>query len=381
MSSQQTQPEITQEQLLRAIQRENISEDLQSISPEEAIEFYFDDRSRDLAPNTKRVHRSALRFFKRWCSEQGIENLNDLTSRDLSKYRSWRRDEATTKVDSLSKSSEESQMNIIRSFIQVCERIDAVESGLHKDVPFPDMDEGDDVCLDEVSYERVSEILGYLREHEYAKRGHVVWEVMAETGLRTGAIHSLDICDYKTGKEQDYLRLRHRPESGTSLKNGAKSERYVAISDQVRTVIDDYLLENYPDAEEKYKDEYGREPLLSAGQGRICRSTLRKYVYMWTRPCEIGKECPHNRDKRNCEATDNDAASKCGSSKAPHTVRTGYITHLLGSGVNASCVSSRCDVTEDVMGTHYDTRDEYDKMVTRQQALKSTEPDDNGSNP
>ena len=54
----------------------------------------------------------------RWCEDQGIENLNDMTARDLHEYRVWRRED-------LNVVSEKTQMDTIRGFIGWCESIDA----------------------------------------------------------------------------------------------------------------------------------------------------------------------------------------------------------------------------------------------------------------
>jgi len=47
----------------------------------------------ELTEATIYSHRSRLGHFVRWCDEQGIGNLNDLTGRQLHRYRLWRRDE------------------------------------------------------------------------------------------------------------------------------------------------------------------------------------------------------------------------------------------------------------------------------------------------
>ncbi len=73
-------------------------------------------------------------------------------------------------------------------------------------------------------------------------------------------------------------------------------------------------------------DEHGREPLLATSQGRVATTTIRRYVYTWSRPYAIRQGCPHDRDPDEFETTvDIDRASGCPSSVTPHPIRRGYI--------------------------------------------------------
>lgn len=339
--------------------------DLETITPEEAVEMYEADRKQELRKSSLTTHRSALRFFKRWCLIQDLENLNNLTGRKLHRYRIWRREEAPTKTDVLRKQSEQTQQKVLRQFIRYCEQIDAVPVGLHAKVRIPSIPDDEVARSDTVGPDQAQEILKWLSDYEYASLEHVVWLLLADTGTRIGTIVSLDVDDYFPQQEPPYIRVRHRPETGTKLKNGENGERLVALSDPVCRVIDDYLEHQQPDV----TDDHSREPLLATSHGRVSKSTVRKYVYKWTRPCVVGNGCPHGRDAESCEAASASSASKCPSSRSPHAIRRGYITHQLSAGVETSFIGGRCDVTNEVLEEHYDGRDERDKMEVRRREL------------
>jgi len=73
---------------------------LEPIDPETALELYLADRENELSEATLYSHRSRLGHFVRWCDEQGIDNLNELTGRQLHRYRLWRRDEGDLSIAS-----------------------------------------------------------------------------------------------------------------------------------------------------------------------------------------------------------------------------------------------------------------------------------------
>ena len=52
--------------------------ELQPIESGEAIELYLKDKQAECAESTMCGHRLRLRYFKRWCDEQDIKNLNEL---------------------------------------------------------------------------------------------------------------------------------------------------------------------------------------------------------------------------------------------------------------------------------------------------------------
>jgi len=346
---------------------DHMSPSLNAKTPEEAVNKYFE--TRDLRSNTEYTHKSSLyNFFLRWCDDVAeIDDMNSLTGEDLADYRTWRRDNASERVDKLSPKSEETQQKILRTFIKYCESWEIVRPGLHEFVIVPTLDKNDEVRNEILNSETAKDILEWLQKYEYGDVQHVVWLLFAACGARTGGIHSLDLGDYDHDDEGPYLKFRHRPETGTNLKNKYDGERYVDIPQSVSKVLDDYIKDNRT----SITDEHGRKPLLTTAHGRISKSTIRNYVYAWTRPCAIGKECPYGEDPDECEAARrNNWAFKCPDSLSCHPVRKGYITAELKSGVPKGLLSDRCDVSEDVMDKHYDHRTEEEKMAARRVALK-----------
>jgi len=211
----------------------------------------------------------------------------------------------------------------------------------------PEEDQQRDEML---SAERAEEILTHLSDFYYASRKHVLVALLWETGIRIGAARALDVQDVSL--ENQHLQLVHRPDTGTALKNKTSGERLVAFSDDLAQVLKDYL-EN---TRRNVIDDHGREPLLSSQQGRLARSSMRRYVYIITAPCFLGKDCP------DCvESTD----VKCPEAVSPHAIRRGSITHFLTNDVPVQVVSDRMDVSRDVLDKHYDRRSEEVKLEQR----------------
>lgn len=65
-----------------------------------------------------------------------------------------------------------------------------------------------------------------------------------------------------------------------------------------------------------------------------------------------------------------DHASKCPSSRSPHALRRGSITHHLREGTPEKVVSDRMNVSSDILERHYDRRSEREKMESRREFLR-----------
>lgn len=87
-----------------------------------------------------------------------------------------------------------------------------------------------------------------------------------------GTTVALDFEDYLQGRNQ--IKVRHRPDTGTPLKNGKEAERMVNISGDVAEVLNDYI--KLPRAD--VTDDYGREPLFTTRCGRLFQQAqARRY--------------------------------------------------------------------------------------------------------
>jgi integrase len=331
---------------------------LESIAPDRALELYLTDRENSVAQATLYSHRSRLGHLVRWCNKEDIENLNELSGRQLHEFRIWRRMEGD-----ICPVTEKTQMDTLRVFINWAESIDAVEEDLHTKVLSPTLSDGENVREVMLDPERAQRVLSHLRKYEFATRPHVALALMWHTMMRLGAVHALDCSDYNPAEQS--IELVHRPETGTPLKNAENGERFVALSGDVCEVLDAWLEQRRP----AVSDEYGREPLVSTPQGRVHKNTLRRDCYRWTRPCVVTAECPHGRDIEDCPAMDHDNAFKCPSTVSPHALRRGGITHALSEEWPMKAVGDRANVSEEVLEKHYDNRTAQEKMEQRRQYL------------
>ena len=329
-------------------------DELEPITPERAKKMYLNARKGEVSESTLDGYHYRLKHFIRWCDEKGIDNMNDLSGRKLQEFRTWRRDDGDLKPVTL-----EGNLDALRVFIRWCESIDAVAQGLHEKIIMPTLSKEDEQAESILSTEQAEAVLEYLRQYEYATRGHAIIELLWHTGIRLGALHSLDLKDYDS--ERETLALRHRPETGTALKNGNEGERIVALNGNVCSVIEGYIEHNRPES----RDDSGRKPLFTSRYGRLSRTNVRETVYKVTRPCYYGVECPRGRDPDTCEGTHYDSYSKCPVNVSPHDIRRGSITNHLSEDVPEKVVSDRMNVGPDVLDKHYDKRTEEQKTEAR----------------
>jgi site-specific recombinase XerD len=326
---------------------------LEPLAPSEGVELYFDTKSTELRDKTLQNYRYRLNKFLNWCEEQEIENLNSLTGRDLHLYRSWRtRDVAVMTL--------KNELRTLRAFLEFAASIDAVEPGLREQVLIPETSDAEESKDIHIEVERAERILDYLNRFKYASREHVLFAIFWHTGIRLGTLRALDLDDFDTG--EPCLEVRHRPESETPLKNGAKAERSIYVGDHYRAVISDYIDHNRHDV----TDDSGREPLITSEQGRPSEGSVRTWVYRLTQPCFYG-ECPHDKEPEECEYRNYDSLSECPSSLSPHPIRRGSITAALREGTPQEVVSDRMNVSADILDKHYDERSEREKMRVRRE--------------
>jgi integrase len=305
--------------------------------------------------STVEAHHKRLGMFVDWLEEQGIDNVNDLTGRKIHRYRTFRRQDAD-----LAPATEKSEMDTVRVFIRWCESIDAVEQDLSTKVQSPAITAEENTRDIKLDPEDAETALNYLGKYHYASVYHVTLTLLWRSMMRRGAVRALDIQDYNP--EERFIEIRHRPETGTPLKNKSDGERCVSLAESVCETVDDYIETH----RRENTDEYGRDPLLTTRHGRAAKTTITKYCYNWTRPCAFGKGCPHGRDVDDCEATqDYCGSSKCPSSVSPHAFRRGSITHHLSNDVPENVVSDRANVGNEVLEQHYDRRTEQEKMEQR----------------
>ena len=174
------------------------------------------------------------------------------------------------------------------------------------------------------------------------------------------SLRGLDLEDYDS--DAGYISFNHRPESDTPLKNDEQGERIVRISEPVTEALDTYIARERTDK----RDDYGRQPLFAARQGRVSDGTVRAWTYQGTQPC-LYMQCPHGTSRGNCKFIQRAHASKCPSSRAPHHIRTGSLTWHCDRGLPIEVISERVDADPDTIKRYYDKADRLRKMEQRRQ--------------
>jgi site-specific recombinase XerD len=323
-----------------------MGDDLRPLTPDEGLTYYLESRQGELAQQTLKDHEYRLLTFTRWCKREGIDNLNDLTLRDVHEWKQWKRTD-NGEHEPCNVSTMHGQVSTLRMFLGRLVELDGVHERVADNVRVPTVgkDERSDDTL--LSVERAKVTLEYLRTYEYASTRHVAFLLMWRVPMRRGSVRALDLRDWYP--DDRILEVRHRPPE-TPLKNGDDGERDVNIATTTAQVIDDHLAGIRPATE----DPTGRHPLLTTRQGRPSVSTVQKWAYQVTRPCELGEPCPHDKDPATCEAATYEGASQCPSSRAPHHIRTGSVTAHRNAGTPRPVLSDRGDASEDILEEYYD---------------------------
>jgi hypothetical protein len=318
-------------------------------------------------------YKRKLNYLQTYLEDEArVETSDDLTSEDVERYDQWRKYESLPRDEPLADTTLRDDMYLFREFIQYLIEHRMAPVRFEKSVQIPEIDynEGEGVDKKQLDPEISKAALDYLRKYEYAGIEHVSMELMCQSGPRKGGLIGRDVSDFNY---EDRV-LQYETQETTPLKNDEGSEREITLYGDVPEIIQDYLNDQRP-AE---TDEEGREPLLTKGEGRMSPSTLQKIAYKWTRPCKVGLGCPHDRDPEDCEASQkNNSAFKCPSSRAPHHIRTGYITDQKNRGVSAEGVEQRCDVSPRVQKLHYDLPDDTEERERFEEEFRDADDDSN----
>lgn len=322
-------------------------------------------------------YKSKLNYLQTYFEDEVcIETTDDLVSEDVEQYDTWRKYESLDREDPVADSTLRDDMYLFREFIRYLIEHRMAPVRFEKSVNIPEVDYGSGEGVDEkkLDPEIAKAALEYLRKYEYADVEHITMELLCQSGPRKNGLAGRDVPDFD--HEERVLKYEH--EEVNPLKNDESSEREVALYGDVPEYIQDYL----KDQRREVTDEEGKEPLLTKGDGRISSSTLQKIAYKWTRPCAIGLGCPHDRDPEDCEAAQkNNSAFKCPSSRAPHHIRTGYITDQKNRGVSSDAIDQRCDVSPRVQDLHYDLPDDAAERERFEDEFRDAEDDsDSGFN-
>ena len=334
-----------------------MSDDLKPLTPREGVDRYLQLREPELEQSSMENTRHRMRVVLEWVDEYELENLNQLTGRDLAAFVAWRRGDVAP-------ITLQKQLSTVRQALRFWEDIEAVEDGLAEKLHSPELPDGADARDVHLSPDRAEDMLSSLSRYHHGSREHALLALLWRTGMRRSAVRALDVDDVAP---EDYaVEVRNRPETDTRLKNGDSGERDAFLGPRWYSVIDSYL--DHPDRP-SVTDDHGRRPLFTTEHGRPTGDTIYQWVTRLTRPCEYG-ECPHDRDPKTCEAVGADGyASRCPSSHSPHAIRRGAITHHLLEETPPETVSERMDVSLEVLYQHYDARTAREKMHVRKNSL------------
>ncbi len=330
------------------------------MSVRKAVERYLRRRRADATDSSVKAWKYRLKLFVEWCEGVGIEEIGELRAYDADEYfdiRSGRVAPATL----------ESEMWTLRTFFRYLdEQLGAVEDDLADAVRIPDLDPEDRSDDTSLRAEDAFALLERYRADEtlQASRAHAFLELAWYTGARQGGLRALDLRDVHTS--EGYVEFRHRPDTGTPLKNKLRGERPVSLPPEVMDVVGEYVRHERHDV----SDEYGRQPLLASVSGRPTNNTVRNWSYMATQPC-IHSACPHGKQKGTCEWRSYTHASKCPSSRSPHKIRTGSITWQLNHGLPPEVVAERVNASVDVIEDHYDWATQEERWRRRRDRMES----------
>ena len=193
--------------------------DARDLTPSEARRRYLNHRQTEASASSIQSWGYRLDRFVEWAEENGVESMRELSGWDLDEFETHRRGSGISAV------TLNSEMQTVLTWLEYLARIDVVDEELPEKVHVPEIPEGDETNDELLEKERAFAILGAYREDPEGRgtTNHALMELLWFTGARMGSIRGLDLRDYHS--DEAFVEFRHRPETGTPLKNGKDGER------------------------------------------------------------------------------------------------------------------------------------------------------------
>ena len=252
---------------------------------------FLDHKRNTIKESSARAYEYPTKDFIEFLEENGVEATGEIDGYLVEQWKQKRYSEVKPVTV-------HNNVKHVRVFIKWMQNSELVEYGLYDKVAVPQLSKKQAVSNEVLDADQAEEISDFLETYEYATRWHALFELMWHVGCRISGAIALDMDDFKVNLGDKLLHFRDRPDLGTPLKNGAKSERNVTISDSVSTVLNDYIAVHRDDV----KDDNDRDPLFTTSSGRLKRQMAYRNISAYSRPCALGKTCPHDKDEKTCPA-------------------------------------------------------------------------------
>ena len=107
-------------------------DDLEPLDPETGVELFLEHKATDCTDSTVRNHSYRMKKFLNWCDVEGINNLNQLSGRDVQRFRLWIADD-----DDVNALTMENLMSGFRVFLKWAGSVEAVPENLYSKLMIP----------------------------------------------------------------------------------------------------------------------------------------------------------------------------------------------------------------------------------------------------
>lgn len=322
----------------------------------------FLTRRQDRSPSTRSQYKRTILHFIEFAEEGGVTQPSKISTELVDSYI----DELQGNYDT--DATIHTYTKNVRSWLQWLSKRNLCDESVYRILDKEEIGLSPAARDEALPAARANQLLRHLRNKRRGTEVHALTELLWNAGPRIGGVHSVDLKDFDP--ENRELRFRHRPETGTRLKNGDREdgtsgdgERNVELSNRVVEAIQHYIEIGRPDV----TDEHGREPLFTTQYGRASRSTLRRWVYKATSCRWISVETGDQECDGSC-CPDSDV---CSYSYYPHAIRRGAIVHHLSGGLRPDLASERFDVSTKIIRKHYDPRTKRQRRKDRAESVRN----------
>lgn len=323
------------------------------LSPRELVDRWLDRASLDRADQTVADYSRRLRHWVRFCESEEVESVADLEPWDVEAYDVHRRSRDLETI------TLRNELMTLRQVLRYGATRGLIDESVVEAIDPPDVSKAERTDDRFLSPSEATELIKAFRAGDQRhSRQHAFLELAWWTGARMGALRGLDLDDVNFSEH--WVRFRHRPGSGTPLKNGPDGERVVGINEDVAAALNGYIDGPRPSS----TDDHGRRPLFATAQGRCGTNTIRVTAYYATIPCRI-RECPHGHERPTCEFASLTNCHGCPSSLSPHPIRSGSIMWQLNRGLRSDIVSDRVNASVDVIEDYYDKVSQLEEFRER----------------